>query len=332
MTYMVGLHVDKSKVTEDAHLAISAVIYAETHAFQRGDFESWKACWLQDERTQDVYFSATAGLTVQSGWPAIGAQMQNVLNSGIGCDMVRFGQENLRISLSRDTAWVVYDSWMTDSNDNKGESFETRILERVGDLWKIAYSSFIPKHNGGPVGNTLGLDQNGIVVMADPASLEVVKHHPIFTISAGRLRSHRVEWDKALQLAISKAAHHHGFFETHRFANEMGGPASYPVILGHTDEGGVAVAHLTIRDSVTYVRLDSDHLLDRRLNFAQAVFGLSEGQMRVARKIALGEGLKGLAENLGISVNTARTHLSRLYEKTGVNSQTALVRLLLSVG
>ena len=33
-----------------------------------------------------------------------------------------------------------------------------------------------------------------------------------------------------------------------------------------------------------------------------------------------------------ISTNTARTHLSRIYDKTCVNSQPALVRLLLSVG
>ena len=61
-------------------------------------------------------------------------------------------------------------------------------------------------------------------------------------------------------------------------------------------------------------------------------FGLSEGQLRVARRIAGGDGLKEAAEALGISVNTDRTHLARLYEKTGFNTRTALVRLLLSVG
>lgn len=54
--------------------------------------------------------------------------------------------------------------------------------------------------------------------------------------------------------------------------------------------------------------------------------------MKLARHIAMGESVKGAAEKLGISVNTARTHMTRLYEKTGVRSQAALVRLLLSVG
>lgn len=65
---------------------------------------------------------------------------------------------------------------------------------------------------------------------------------------------------------------------------------------------------------------------------AQAVYGLSDGQARLARQIADGKGAKEAAEALGISVNTARTHLSRLYDKTEAHAQTALVRLLLSVG
>ena len=89
---------------------------------------------------------------------------------------------------------------------------------------------------------------------------------------------------------------------------------------------------VSVRDGTTYLQFDSDGALDRRLSVAQAVFGLSDGQLRVARHIANGAGLKSTAEALGISVNTARTHLSRLYEKTGVSSQTALVKLLLSVG
>ena len=35
---------------------------------------------------------------------------------------------------------------------------------------------------------------------------------------------------------------------------------------------------------------------------------------------------------MGISVNTAKTHLKRMFDKTGVHAQPALVRLLLSVG
>jgi DNA-binding CsgD family transcriptional regulator len=62
------------------------------------------------------------------------------------------------------------------------------------------------------------------------------------------------------------------------------------------------------------------------------IFGLSPGQMALAARIASGESLTDAAKTQQISINTARTHLKRIYDKTGVNSQTALVRLLLSVG
>ena len=117
-------------------------------------------------------------------------------------------------------------------------------------------------------------------------------------------------------------------------ANQMvnGRPFHYPVVLGESDEGTVVVFHVSVRDGSTFLLFDGDGSLDRRLAVAQAVFGLSNGQLKVARFIADGVGVKGAAQALGISVNTARTHLARLFEKTGVNSQTALVRLLLSVG
>ena len=37
------------------------------------------------------------------------------------------------------------------------------------------------------------------------------------------------------------------------------------------------------------------------------------------------------AERLSVSVNTARTQLRRIFEKTGVHNQSALVRLMLSI-
>lgn len=112
----------------------------------------------------------------------------------------------------------------------------------------------------------------------------------------------------------------------------MGRSPVYPVILGQSDDGGVAVVHFSIKDGVTNIRIDADDFLERRLRYAQVVFGLSDGQIRIARHIAMGDSLRRLSLKLDISSNTARTHLTRMYEKTGVNSQAALVRLLLSVG
>jgi DNA-binding CsgD family transcriptional regulator/PAS domain-containing protein len=57
-------------------------------------------------------------------------------------------------------------------------------------------------------------------------------------------------------------------------------------------------------------------------------FGLTRAEAEVARLVALGRGLPNTARDLGVSVNTARTHLRVVFEKLGVNQQAALAHLI----
>jgi len=59
------------------------------------------------------------------------------------------------------------------------------------------------------------------------------------------------------------------------------------------------------------------------------LFGLTRAEARVA--MALFEGARALeaADALGISVNTAKVHIARIFEKTGVNRQAELVSLMM---
>ncbi len=59
-----------------------------------------------------------------------------------------------------------------------------------------------------------------------------------------------------------------------------------------------------------------------------AAFNLTPGEARLAGLIADGLGLQDAAAGLGITRNTARTHMKRIYAKTGVHSHADLVRLL----
>lgn len=312
--------------------AIIEVIRTETQAFVDLDFEAWAACWLHAERTQSVCVSPSTGLTAIRGWPVIADDMKRVMEGGFGCGMRRFRQENHQVSVDGDMAWVVFDGWAENGAGEVWETFETRILERHDGAWKFVYNGFILECDAGEDRREIAVDRTGKVVRATPENLDRLKQHPTLTISAGRIRARRVEWDKVLQSEIARAGRYHGYFELYRFASETGGRFQVPVVLGDTDDGGLAIASISVRNCVTYVQIDGDAHLARRLQVAQAVFGLSDGQRRLAELIVGGNGLKSAAETLGVSINTARTHLARLYEKTGVNSQTALVRLLLSVG
>ncbi|MBT8415469.1 MAG: LuxR family transcriptional regulator [Boseongicola sp.] len=311
--------------------AIIAAINTETQTFADANFEAWAACWVQDERVKNVCVSSI-GQSVISGWQNVQAEMKHALVHGGGCGMVRFRQTNFEVTIDRQTAWVTFDQWAEDKDGGTWDSFETRILERVKGDWKIAFIMFLEKHYDRIARNGVCVDDKGHLVWATPETLDTLKHHPHLTVSAGRIRARQRSWDRTLQTALGQASRYHGFFEQWRFTQENGRPFHYPVVLGESDEGRVVVVHVSVRDNSTFLLFDGDGSLDRRLAVAQAVFGLSDGQLKVARHIADGVGVKGAADALGISVNTARTHLARLYAKTGVNSQTALVRLLLSVG
>ena len=57
-------------------------------------------------------------------------------------------------------------------------------------------------------------------------------------------------------------------------------------------------------------------------------YRLTPSETRLARLIIDGHSLKGAAERLGITRNTARTHMKRIYTKIGVHSQADLIRLV----
>lgn len=57
-------------------------------------------------------------------------------------------------------------------------------------------------------------------------------------------------------------------------------------------------------------------------------FGLTATEAEVARLAAMGRGLTFVAETLGVSLNTVRTHLKVVYGKTDVNQQAGLARLI----
>lgn len=318
-------------VCTDEEAEIIAVINSETQTFMDADFDAWATKWVQDARAQTICVSSI-GKSAISGWQLVASHMRHALAHGGGCGMLRFHQDNFQITIDNQTAWAVFDQWAEDKDGGTWDSFETRILERVDGQWKIVYMQFMEKHYNRVARDALSVDETGRIVWASPETLETLKRHPHLTISAGRIRARQSAWDRTLQTAIARAGRYHNFFEQWRFTQENGAPFHYPVVLGESDEGNVIVVHVSVRDNATCILVGGDGTVHRRLAVAQAVFGLSEGQFKVARNIADGVGLKAAAEALGITVNTARTHLSRLYEKTGVNSQTALVRLLLSVG
>ena len=58
------------------------------------------------------------------------------------------------------------------------------------------------------------------------------------------------------------------------------------------------------------------------------LFGLTGAEARVATALLAADGPREVAAQLGIGLSTVRTHLHRLYDKTGTRRQAELVWLL----
>ncbi|EBA12578.1 nuclear transport factor 2 family protein [Roseobacter sp. CCS2] len=318
--------------TDIDHTDIMQVIALETQTFAGGDFAAWAACWVQDDRTRQLCISSTTGATVLEGWPAIAQYMREVFDSGSGCNIVDFQRENVLINMIGNVAWVVFDGRSAQADGQVERTYETRVLEKAQGRWRIVYSSFLVRGHQREDAHRLAVDADGMVLHAPPAALASLKAHPSLQISNGRLRAAKPDWDKLLQAGFACAAEQHRYFQQYRYSAQSGQTFRLPIVLGETDTGGVAFCTLFVRDEMTFVETQSDGDLANRLAMAKAIYGLSDGQLALAACIVSGDNLSAAADNLGISINTVRTHLSRIYDKTGVNAQTALVRILLSVG
>jgi DNA-binding CsgD family transcriptional regulator len=57
-------------------------------------------------------------------------------------------------------------------------------------------------------------------------------------------------------------------------------------------------------------------------------YAMTPAEARLTSRMAYGNSLESIAAELGISIHTARTHLKRIFEKTGVARQAELVHVL----
>jgi DNA-binding CsgD family transcriptional regulator len=87
----------------------------------------------------------------------------------------------------------------------------------------------------------------------------------------------------------------------------------------------------TRRPSVIAFLTDPDQRTPIAAGVLEMAYGLTGAEIRLAEHLLNGETLTHAAELLDISHNTARTHLQRVYQKTGTNHQGDLIRLLHTV-
>jgi DNA-binding CsgD family transcriptional regulator len=84
--------------------------------------------------------------------------------------------------------------------------------------------------------------------------------------------------------------------------------------------------------AVIVVITDPEQQQRRRLERLRSRFGLTAAEAAFSLEVARGDGREAAARRVGISLGTARTHLQRIFDKTGVCRQAELVRLVIEGG
>lgn len=108
------------------------------------------------------------------------------------------------------------------------------------------------------------------------------------------------------------------------------GSGDYPVVVSAvwSNPRQLGLGHLDHPLAVLFVT-DPDRPQEAPAELLQRLFGLTGAEAAVAEKLVAGHSLPQVAKMLGVSHNTARTHLNRIFSKTGTARQSELVKKIM---
>ena len=319
---------------EPDRTAVLEAIEAETAAFLAKDYDAWADCWLHSEHVRRWSWYPTGGLTIEAGWSRLDALMKQAMLDFPRPLSVKVRRENLSLRITGAMAWATYDQYSEDTPDPfslAGLQHELKILEKVDGKWKLSCVSVLKPYQQFLDCPMIQVDALARVLWINELARTRIRRHPGLTISAGTLRARSRISDRDLRVAIAWAAGLQDQMHQQAARQRLlvtGG--ALPVILEDDDDHGLC--WVRVEGGLILVSFDDKAAVEHRLSAAAVIFRLSPGQLRLSQHIVDGHDLTRAAAALGIGVSTARTQLHRMFDKTGVHSQPALVRALLSAG
>src|SRR5512139_900558 len=174
------------------------------------------------------------------------------------------------------------------------------------------------------------VDAEGQVVHGNAAGRSVLDKGDLLRPDAGRLTAIDTQVDQAL---------HSAFIAAGKNDAEIGAKGSALPLKGRAGERYVAnVLRLTVGEKrktgaasnavvALFVR-KAELEAEPSSEVIGKTYKLTPTELRVLRAVVDVGGVRQVAENLGVADTTVKTHLGRLFEKTGVSRQADLVKLV----
>lgn len=322
-------------MTEDQQ-AILELIERETTTFLCRDFEAWADCWIHDEGVRRLGALMGGLMDYQEGWVTGSDSVRNIFEkfpipNPAAAQTIR--RSNISIRVSGEMAWASFDQYGERSDDplvTVGLSHQIRIVEKQHARWRISMAGH------GDTGlayfdfPAIRIDEACRIEWMNTAAREELGTHPALTKSGAYLRGRYGADDKRLRRTVKEVS---GLtiMERRPSLPQPRGRIADPVVLTGGSADGQYIAWVSAPDGMLLVTFRDRKNERTRLSEAADLFRLSPAQSRVAELVLEGRNVQQIAEKLDVSASTAKTHLSRVFDKTGARNQPALVAKLLGV-
>ncbi len=316
--------------------AIMDIIERECTAYLNRDFIAWEMCILKDDRLRRLGALMGGIMHYVEGFSAQEHMIKEMFarhpmpNPEAAAE---FRRSNWSIRIGGELAWVSFDQYGPRSPDpfvTAGLSHQVRVLEKQGSDWKIAmlgHGDTSLEYFDYPV---IRIDERlDILWMNDSAKFELPTH-PALKKTGARLHSARQNDTERLR-AVATEIGQLNIMDYRPSLTRPRGMGMRPVLLEGDESEKEHIVWVSKRDEMLFVRFNDAQATEHQVEDAQALFALSPAQSRLALLVLEGLDMPASASRLGISLNTAKTHLQRLFDKTGTRSQSALVAKLLGI-
>lgn len=185
--------------------------------------------------------------------------------------------------------------------------------------------------NQAPTGLVV-LDWHGRVAVVNPTALAILTAGDGLSLVNGELRAQCARAQAQLSMALSAML---------QVARGRPAPApatvlvtrqaaTQPYRVSFATLGSLGEGHELPSGSAVVAVIHEEHRVSGQSVTAlfRATYGLTRAEVGLCEGLLAGRSLAETAEALNVSRNTAKTHLARVFDKTGVRSQMALLRLL----
>ncbi|HEU5017155.1 MAG TPA: helix-turn-helix transcriptional regulator [Pseudolabrys sp.] len=203
------------------------------------------------------------------------------------------------------------------------------LIGRAIDLKSAETATFADTLDGLGAGLFL-IDSGGRIVHANAAGHALLNAGNVLKGTSGRLSAADPEADRTLHEIFAAAGKGDAALGAEGIAVPLTASDSEPYVVhtlpltsGARRRAGIAYAATT----ALFVQKASLHTPSPPEAIART-YKLTPSELRVLLAIVEVGGVPEVAEALGVSAETIRTHLGRLYEKTGARRQAELVKLL----